>query len=346
MFPSPFDRRALVAAVLSLSIAAGCTGTRKTPRPPAPVVARPWWQEGVCYEVFVRSFYDSDGDGIGDLKGLTARLDYINDGNPPSKKSLGASCIWLMPIDKASSYHGYDVIDYYHVDPQYGTDDDFRALVAEAHRRGIHVIVDFVPNHSSSDNPWFRSALRGPGSPYRDWYRWSNTAKSEKGPWGQELWHKSAVRDEYYYGLFWHGMPDLNYETPALMQEMLNVTRYWLAEMHADGFRFDAIPYLVEVASSTPTELTRCCGTSARRFARRRRARSRSARCRTRIRGFWRRTIQISWTRTSHSELRSRLSMLRERVRRRASSKPCLKRTDCCRPRAGHRSSPITIMFG
>jgi glycosidase len=246
MFFSRFDHRTLVAAAVTLALSASCTGTPNTPRLPAPVVAGPWWREGVCYEVFVRSFYDSDGDGIGDLKGLTARLDYINDRNPASTKSLGANCIWLMPIDKAASYHGYDVIDYYHVDPQYGTDDDFRNLVAEAHRRGIHVIVDFVPNHSSSDNPWFRSALRGPGNPYRDWYRWSSTAKSEKGPWGQEVWHKSPLRDEYYYGLFWHGMPDLNYETPALMQEMLKVTRYWLTEMHADGFRFDAIPYLVE----------------------------------------------------------------------------------------------------
>lgn len=246
MLLSASARRAVSATALTLLVAGGCTAKPTTPRGPAPVAAAPWWRQGVCYEVFVRSFYDSDGDGIGDLKGLTTRLDYINDGNPASAKSLGANCIWLMPIDKAASYHGYDVIDYYHVDPQYGTDDDFRGLVAEAHRRGIHVIVDFVPNHSSSDNPWFQSALRGPGSPYRDWYRWSDTPRSEKGPWGQEIWHKSPAREEYYYGLFWGGMPDLNYKTPVLMQEMLKVTRYWLTEMHADGFRFDAVPYLVE----------------------------------------------------------------------------------------------------
>jgi glycosidase len=164
---SRWARRTLVAATLALSAVASCTGTRKTPRPPVYPVesAGPWWQKGVCYEVFVRSFYDSDGDGVGDLNGLTARLDYINDGYPASTRSLGANCIWLMPIAKAASYHGYDVIDYYHVDPHYGTDDDFRKLVAEAHRRGIHVIVDFVPNHSSSENPWFQSAMRGPGSP-------------------------------------------------------------------------------------------------------------------------------------------------------------------------------------
>ena len=205
-----------------------------------------WWRNGVCYEVFVRSFYDSDGDGVGDLRGLTSRLDYINDGNPNSGKSLGANCIWLMPIDKSMSYHGYDVVDYYHVDPRYGTDDDFRNLVAEAHKRGIHVIVDFVPNHTGSANPWFQAALHDPNSPYRDWYRWSNTLPSQKGPWGQEAWHKSPVRDEYYYGVFWHEMPDLNYENPAVRAEMQKVVTYWIKEMHADGFRFDAIPYLVE----------------------------------------------------------------------------------------------------
>ena len=207
---------------------------------------RPWWRDAVCYEVFVRSFYDSDGDGIGDLPGLTARLDYINDGNPHSTKSLGANCIWLMPIAKAKSYHGYDVNDYYHVDPHYGTDDDFRALVRAAHRRGIHVIVDFVPNHSSIDHPFFQAALKDPASRYRDWYRFSSTDPKQRGPWGQVAWHKSPLRDEYYYGVFWHEMPDLNYQNPAVVKEMINVTRHWLTTMHADGLRFDAIPYLVE----------------------------------------------------------------------------------------------------
>jgi alpha-amylase len=207
---------------------------------------RPWWRDGVCYEIFVRSFADSDGDGIGDLRGLTARLDYVNDGKPNSAADLGANCIWLMPISRSMSYHGYDVVDYYHVNPQYGTDEDFRQLVREAHRRGIRVIVDLVPNHSASENPYFRSALQGPSSPYRDWYRWSATKPAQPGPWGQQAWHKSPVRDEYYYGVFWHEMPDLNYQTPAVLNEMKNVTRHWLTDMGADGFRFDAIPYLVE----------------------------------------------------------------------------------------------------
>jgi alpha-amylase len=205
-----------------------------------------WWRDGVCYEIFVRSFVDADGDGIGDLRGLTSRLDYLNDGDPRTATDLGANCIWLMPISKSMSYHGYDVSDYYHVDPHYGSDEDFRRLMREAHRRGIHIIVDFVPNHSSSENPWFLSALQGPGSPYRDWYRWSAAKPDQPGPWGQVAWHKSPMRDEYYYGVFWHEMPDLNYQTLAVLAEMKNVTRHWLTDMGADGFRFDAIPYLVE----------------------------------------------------------------------------------------------------
>jgi alpha-amylase len=158
--------------VASILFAVSCSGgTVPTHLPGVPGLATPWWRSGVCYEVFVRSFADADGDGVGDLRGLMSRLDYINDGNRTGGSSLGANCIWLMPIDKSMSYHGYDVVDYYHVDPRYGTDDDFRSLVTEAHKRGIHVIVDFVPNHTGSQNPWFQAALRDPGSPYRDWYR-------------------------------------------------------------------------------------------------------------------------------------------------------------------------------
>ena len=205
-----------------------------------------WWRHAVCYEVFVRSFYDSNGDGIGDLKGLTARLDYINDGKSGSDRSLGANCIWLMPVAKSPSYHGYDVTDYYHVNPDYGTDDDFRELVKQAHKRGIKVIVDFVPNHTSSEHPAFQAALRDTTSPYRDWYRWSSTKPKQPGTWGQEVWHKSPVRDEYYYGLFWGGMPDLNYEKPAALSEMEKVARYWVQTMGVDGFRIDAASHLVE----------------------------------------------------------------------------------------------------
>lgn len=185
----------------------------------------------VCYEVLVRSFYDSNGDGIGDLRGLTQKLDYI--------ARLGADCVWLMPVAESPSYHGYDVSDYYTIERDYGTNDDFRAFAAAAHHRKIRVLVDLVLNHASSEHPFFQTALRDTASPYRGWFRWSAT--------GGRNWHKSPVRDEYYYGFFWSGMPDLNFENPAVLEEAKRVARYWLDSMGVDGFRLDAIRHLIEV---------------------------------------------------------------------------------------------------
>ena len=201
----------------------------------------PAWSHGAtCYEVFVRSFYDSNGDGTGDLNGLTQKLDYI--------KGLGASCIWLMPIMVSPSYHGYDVVDYYKVEPAYGTNDDFKRLVAAAHARGIAVLIDMVLNHTSSENPWFKAALADTASPYRGWYRFA-PVPGGKGPWGGEAWHKSPLRDEYYYGVFWSGMPDLNWDNPAVLAEAEKIADFWLRDMGVDGFRLDAVPYLVEEGS-------------------------------------------------------------------------------------------------
>ena len=209
-------------------------------RPPA------WTKGATCYEVFVRSFQDSDGDGIGDLNGLTARLDYINAGDPRSRRDLGARCIWLMPIAESPSYHGYDATDYYMVERDYGTNADFKRLVSEAHKRGIRILVDLVLNHTSSDHPYFQAALRDTASPYRAWYRFASPKPDQKGPWGQDVWTKSPVRDEFYYAVFWRGMPDLNYETPAVREEAKRIARFWLEEMNVDGFRLDAVPFLME----------------------------------------------------------------------------------------------------
>ncbi|HTK48452.1 MAG TPA: alpha-amylase family glycosyl hydrolase [Gemmatimonadaceae bacterium] len=223
------------------------------PAPAQPVRApadTTWRNGGVCYEIFVRSFFDSDSDGVGDLRGIIRQLDYVNDGNPRSTRSLGAKCIWLMPIDPSPSYHGYDVTNYYAVNPDYGTEADFRRLVAEAHRRGIAVLVDLVLNHASSEHPFFKEALRDTASPHRDWFRFSSTDPGTRGPWGQQLWHKSPVRDEYYYGIFTSEMPDLNYDDPAVRAEADRIGRFWLTEMGVDGFRLDAVPYLVESGSA------------------------------------------------------------------------------------------------
>ena len=214
-----------------------------------------WWADAVCYEVFVRSFFDGDGDGIGDLNGLTQRLDYINDGDPATTTDLGATCVWLMPIMAAASYHGYDVTNYYEVEPDYGTEDDFRRFVTEAHRRGVRVLLDLVLNHTSRDHPWFREAAADPTSPYRDWYIFAAEDPGYPGPWGAPAWHPSPARDGYYYGLFWEGMPDLNYRNPAVTAEAQRVSRFWLEEMGADGFRLDAIKHLIEdgrIQENTP----------------------------------------------------------------------------------------------
>ncbi len=209
-----------------------------------------WRAGGVCYEIFVRSFYDSDGDGVGDLEGLIQKLDYINDGDPESREDLGARCIWLMPINPSPSYHGYDVTDYYHIDPEYGTNEDFKRLIREAHRRDIRVLVDMVINHVSSEHPYFKHALLYRDSPYRDWFRWSPTP-GPPNEWGGNNWHRAPTRDEYYYGFFWRTMPDLKWETAAVREEMKRVAAFWLVEMGADGLRLDAVRHLMEAEGRT-----------------------------------------------------------------------------------------------
>jgi len=242
---------------LSLTLAS-CTQPARSPVAQRAEEGPAWTRGAVCYEIFVRSFFDGNGDGIGDLNGLTAKLDYINDGNPDSRSDLGASCVWLMPVAESPSYHGYDVSDYYRVERDYGTNDDFKRFVTEAHRRGIRVLVDMVLNHASSEHPSFQAALRDTTSPYRAWYRFSPTPLG-KGPWGAEAWHRSPVRDEYYYGVFWNGMPDLNYDTPAVREEAKRIATFWLREMGVDGFRLDAVQYLVEEGAC----LSSCPGTHA-----------------------------------------------------------------------------------
>ncbi|MCI0479529.1 alpha-amylase, partial [Candidatus Uhrbacteria bacterium] len=203
----------------------------------------PWWRDAVVYEVFVRSFQDSDGDGKGDLAGLIDRLDYLNDGDPATSDDLGVTALWLMPIMESPSYHGYDVTDYLKVDAEYGTGDDFARLIDEAHRRGMRVILDLVLNHTSTLNPWFFTSLSRSSST-RDWYVWSDVDPGYAGPWGQQVWHPRG--GAFYYGLFWSGMPDLNYRTPDVTARMLEVARTWLVDRRVDGFRLDAARHLIE----------------------------------------------------------------------------------------------------
>lgn len=203
-----------------------------------------WWNETVFYEIFVRSFQDSNGDGIGDFQGIIDRLDYLNDGDPETSDDLGITGLWLMPVNPSPSYHGYDVTDYKAVNPDYGTMEDFRQLVDEAHARGIRIIIDFVMNHTSRDHPWFTNSASSSSSEKRNWYRWSSIRPSQTGPWGQEVWHQRS--SGYYYGLFWEGMPDLNYAEPQVQNEMFEAADFWLADVGIDGYRLDAVKYIIE----------------------------------------------------------------------------------------------------
>jgi glycosidase len=203
-----------------------------------------WWNTTVFYEIFVRSFYDSDGDGIGDFKGIIEKLDYLNDGDPETDQDLGISGVWLMPINPSPSYHGYDVTDYFDVNPEYGTLEDFRTLLDEAHQRGIRVIIDLVLNHTSVQHPWFQDASTNPESPYRDYYILEEHAQGFDSPWGTDVWH--LVNTGFYYGLFGPHMPDLDYRNQETTAEMQNVIRFWLEEIGVDGFRLDAIKHLIE----------------------------------------------------------------------------------------------------
>jgi len=198
----------------------------------------------IVYEVFVQSFCDSNGDGIGDLPGLISKLDYIRD--------LGANTIWMMPIHPSPSYHKYDVTDYYAIHPNYGTMADFDRLIAEATKREMKVILDLVINHTSSDHPWFKASSSSPDNPYREFYIWRDfdTVKDEIHKKETTFdsdnltqWHEWPGQDKRYYGFFWQGMPDLNFDYPPVHEEIYKIAKFWL-DKGIDGFRLDAAKHI------------------------------------------------------------------------------------------------------
>lgn len=201
------------------------------------------WPRGVTYEIFVQSFADSDGDGIGDIKGMTSRLDYLQD--------LGVEGIWLMPMNPSPSYHKYDVADYYDIHPDYGTLEDFKTFVKEAHARNIRVVMDMVLNHSSSQNLWFKEALKDEHIKYWDYYVWAHKDDPRvqpvvrKMPDGTERrmrtnWNVVSNSDYLYFSHFGRNMPDLNFDNPKLQQEVFKIGKFWLKDVGIDGFRLDA----------------------------------------------------------------------------------------------------------
>lgn len=197
------------------------------------------------YEIFVGGFSDSNDDGMGDLQGVINRLDYLNDGDPKSGKSLGITGIWLMPVMVSFSYHKYDVIDYKTIDPDYGTMEDMRNLVAECHKRGINLIIDLVLNHTSKYHEWFKQAqqARATGdtaNPYYDYY--SVKIGNEGGGWYNFATDPNGNK-WVYEGNFSSDMPELNYDNPAVKEAVEDIVRFWLSDVGVDGFRLDAVKY-------------------------------------------------------------------------------------------------------
>ncbi len=203
-----------------------------------------WYKDAVIYQVHVRAFFDSSGDGNGDFRGLAQKLDYLQD--------LGVNAIWLMPFFPSPLRDdGYDISDYRSVNSSYGTLDDFKAFLQAAHQRGIRVIIEMVLNHTSDQHPWFQESRSSRDNPRRDWYVWSDTDTKYKGTRiifiDTELsnWAWDPVSKQYYWHRFFSHQPDLNYDNPQVREEMWNVMKFWL-EMGVDGFRLDAVPYLME----------------------------------------------------------------------------------------------------
>jgi alpha-glucosidase len=207
-------------------------------RPPA------WWRGGVVYQIYPRSFQDSDGDGIGDLRGVLSRLDHL--------ERLGVDAVWISPIyPSPMADFGYDVSDYCDVHPLFGTLDDLDRLVADLHARGMRLILDFVPNHTSSEHPWFKEARRSRDDPRRDWYIWRDPAPGGGPPnnWlsnaGGPAWTLDEATGQYYYHAFLPEQPDLNWRNPAVREAMHDALRFWLG-CGVDGFRVDVIWHLMK----------------------------------------------------------------------------------------------------
>ena len=203
-----------------------------------------WFKSAIIYELHVRAFFDSNGDGKGDIQGLITKLPYLQD--------LGVNCLWLLPMYPSPLRDdGYDIADFYSIHPDYGTIEDFQHLVDAAHARGIRILTELVVNHTSDQHPWFQEARSSPESPRHNWYVWSDTDQKYQGAriiftdTERSNWTWDPVAKQYYWHRFFSHQPDLNYDNPEVQEEMLNVMRFWL-RMGVDGFRCDAVPYLFE----------------------------------------------------------------------------------------------------
>jgi len=197
-----------------------------------------WWQRGIVYQVYPRSFQDSNADGVGDLPGITRRLDYL--------EWLGVDAIWISPIfPSPMADFGYDVADYCDIDPLFGSLADFSELVAEAHRHQLRVVLDFVPNHTSDRHPWFVESRSGRANPKRDWYIWADRPNNWISVFGGSAWQWHPSTEQHYYHAYLKEQPDLNWHNPEVRTAMLDVLRFWY-ERGVDGFRIDALRQLIK----------------------------------------------------------------------------------------------------
>ena len=204
-----------------------------------------WYKDAIIYQLHVKAFYDSNGDGVGDFRGLLEKLDHL--------QQLGVTALWLLPFyPSPQKDDGYDIADYFSVHPSYGTLDDFREFLNEAHRRGLRVITELVINHTSDQNPWFQRARRAPvGSPLRDFYVWSDTpaayadARIIFKDFEHSNWTYDPLARQYFWHRFYSHQPDLNFDNPAVHEAVFQVLDFWL-DMGVDGLRLDAVPYLYE----------------------------------------------------------------------------------------------------
>ena len=214
-----------------------------------------WWKDAVVYQIYPRSFQDSNGDGIGDLNGIRMRLDYIRD--------LGADVIWLCPIYASpGADNGYDISDYYAINPDFGTMEDFDCLLAEAHSRGIRIVMDLVVNHTSDEHAWFQKSREGRDNPYRNYYIWRKEKPNNWQSWfGGPAWEYDAQTESHYLHIFAKKQPDLNWENPRLRQEIYEMMSWWL-EKGVDGFRMDVISLISKpdpIPRTEETDLSPAC---------------------------------------------------------------------------------------
>lgn len=231
-----------VAAALIFTVLVGFASTAQTTNPSSR--DKDWWKHAVFYEIYPRSFADSNNDGVGDLRGIASKLDYL--------KQLGVDAIWITPCFPSPQVDfGYDVSDYENIDPMYGTLADFDYLASEARKRGVHIILDFVMNHTSDQHKWFIASRSSRTSPYRNWYIWRNGKGPNQPPnnwlstFGGSAWQWDAETSQYYYHFFYPQQPDLNWRNPAVEKAMFDVTRWWY-KRGVSGFRLDAVDTLFE----------------------------------------------------------------------------------------------------